>query len=165
MAYGITATVRNLTGNLLPADISDSELLAYQEAADDLIGAEIPGKVWSSLDTQWELIQTIEHLIAAGSALLEGGPDSKTEADKLYNRGLDLLGRLKANFVGTGADTEILFRTSQYKSFPASLQDNPDATIYRSTTNQLATMGMGIRDILYGRGYEYINRRSILWHG
>lgn len=126
------ADVRALAGGVPTADFSDAKIVEEQETARDIIDLKT-GRTWSSTDSVWELIVTIEDRIAASLVLDHGGPDMREKATKLYEQGMKLLetiiGSELTNVSGSGA----LFSSSNYKSYVLGLDDDPDTVPYRST--------------------------------
>src|ERR687895_329747 len=82
--------VRLLAGGIPTADFSDAEIIEEQETARDIIDLKT-GRSWSSSDSVWELIVTIEDRIAASLILDHGGPEMRDRSTKLYEQGMKLL--------------------------------------------------------------------------
>ena len=124
--------VRELAGGVSTSDYSDSEIVQDQETAKDIVDLKT-GRTWSSSDSSWELIVTIESLYAAALVLLHFGPSHKDEAEKLWQKAAmlieDITGSDLTGVTGGGA----LFASSNYKSHILGLEDDPDTIPYRST--------------------------------
>jgi hypothetical protein len=135
-AYADADDVRRLTGNIASTEFSAGDVGEDCLAADSWTNTKTQKSDWDSSDTQWKLILKIANkkatefvLESYGSQYLEKVQDLRLECDALIK---DVIDNLPAD-EATGLDSDILVDSTDYQSYPLSLQDDPNATPFIST--------------------------------
>ena len=137
MAYADADDVRRLAGNIATAEFSAGDVGEDCLAADSWINTKTQKSDWDSSDTQWKLILKIANkkatefvLESYGSEFLDKVKDLRLECDELIQ---DVIDNLPPDEAAT-LDVTILVDSSKYQSYPLSLEDDPEAIPYISTT-------------------------------
>lgn len=134
---GDTATVRRLARSVVTDDFSDPQIIEEQKAAYSKIIIATQKSDWTiGVDNRFYAIRKAEEQLAA-AFILEYYGDGSAENVTLYTALRDAaqltLTDYETTVTGAEADAEILITSSENVSYPASLEDNPNATPYRST--------------------------------
>jgi hypothetical protein len=134
-----TAEVRRLARSVVTADFTDAQIILQQKAAYSDIIIQTHKSDWSTLDNRFYKIQKIEQQLAAAYVLEYYGDGSLETLNMIAALRTEANASLKTT-VESGSDVEsdvaISIVASDYESYPASLQDNPNTAMpYRSTTN------------------------------
>jgi len=135
--------VDKLARDVVTADFDQTAIEKEMKAAYSHIIVKTGKSDWSSSDNRFYDVQKIEQERAA-SFIIEyfgsGSPEEiammqwlRSNSDKDLQ---DVVDNPTAADEST-ADTEIHLVTSLYGSYPASLEDDPNATPYRSTNNSV----------------------------
>ena len=135
----VTADVDRLARDVTDGDFNNTDIQNEQKAAYSKIGARTHKYDWGvtpANDPRLPGIKKIEQQLAA-SYIIEyygsGTPDEIAMIRSLRDEANDSL----TNFIEESSDLEldetINILNSNYESYPASLQDDPNAIPYRST--------------------------------
>jgi hypothetical protein len=137
MVYATFAEVRPLVGNILDTEFDDANITTECLAADSWINTKTQKSDWDSADVQYKLIVKIANKKAAEFVLEHYGQeyadkvkDLRAECDALIKDVVDNMPPEDA----TGLDVSILVDSSDYQSYPLSLEDDSEALPYISTT-------------------------------
>ena len=145
----VTASVKRLAHNVVPADFTDAQIEAEQRAAYGKIGTATGKFDWDSmdptLDPRFYHVQKIETQLAAKYVLEHYGAGSPEEVNWINYWDIQVKDGLKEiveEGVDVEADIDVLTASSDYVSYPAMLADDPafgymGAMPYRSTTTIL----------------------------
>lgn len=135
MVYSTTADVRDLARKVLVNDFSDAEILKEQEAAQSYIHTITRKTDWDSDDTEYKFIVKIETKLAAVYVLEHY--DARKYAEILAQWKQEVNDDIKTvidSRSDASLDNPIIVIASNYESYPAALEDDEDATPYRSTS-------------------------------
>ena len=133
----VTAKVRKLARARSTAQFSDPEIVHEQESAYAVIIIKTGKSNWSTADNRFPAIQKIEERLAAAYVVEHYGLGTPEELNWIQfwttqaNADLDTLAE---ESIDTEQDLNVIVDSSDYLSYPASLQDNSNALPYRSTT-------------------------------
>jgi hypothetical protein len=131
-----TDLVRRLARNVLVADFSDAQIIIEQEAAYGYIIIKTNKSDWAVTDNRFPAIQKAEAQLAAKYILEHYGSGSAEEMNWISYWDTQANGIITA-VIESGIDVEsdigVLIATSNYASYPASLEDDSEASPYRST--------------------------------
>ncbi len=135
-AYSTYQEVRPLVGNILNTEFDDSNITTECDAADSWINTKTQKSDWDSGDTQYKLIVKVANKKAAefvlehyGSEFTDKVKDLREECAALIT---DIIDNMPAE--DAGSDSNIIVLSSAYQSYPLSLEDDPEALPYISTT-------------------------------
>ncbi len=135
-AYADADDVRRLSGNILNTEFSAGDVGEDCLAADSWINTKTQKSDWDSTDTQWKLILKVANkkatefvLESYGQEFAEKVKDLRAECDALIT---DIIENMPAD--DAGSDGNIIILSSAYQSYPLSLEDDPEALPYISTT-------------------------------
>jgi len=124
---------------IIAGDFTSPQVVKEQEAAYADIGIATGKWDWNALDKRFPGVQKIEQEYAAGYIIAyygSGTPEELAASAALLARADASLQRLVDNPTTddeSSADSEIRMAVSLFASYPASLQDDPNAMPYRST--------------------------------
>lgn len=133
--YALTADVRELARSVLPLEFSDPEILKEQLAAQARIWTVTKKTDWDNGDYQFEDIKKQEIKLAAIYVLEHYDvPQNYAALLTMWKQEVkDALNDIVESSPPDPAfDSDIIVVASDYESYPASLEDNPNATPYRS---------------------------------
>ena len=135
-----TASVRRLARNVLAADFNDPQIEKEQRAAFSKIGTKTGKFDWALPDPRFYDIQKLEEQQAASYVLQHYGSGKAEEMAMIqYWDGQVKDGLQEVVDEGTDpeSDKDVLIATSDYLSYPANREDDPNAMPYRSTYEHL----------------------------
>jgi hypothetical protein len=135
-----TAAVRRLARNVLVADFDDPQIVKEQKAAFSKIGTKTGKFDWALPDPRFYDIQKLEEQQAASYVLQHYGSGTAEEMNMITywdSQVKDGLQEIVDEGTDPESDKDVLIATSNYESYPASLQDNPNAIPFRSTAEYL----------------------------
>jgi len=139
----ITADVDKLARDVVAADFDDPAIIKEQKAAYAEIVIKTGKSDWASGDNRFPRVQKAEQQKAAAFIIEYFGSGTPEELAAIASLRSDADSAIQAIIDNptpadeSTADTEIHLVTSLYGSFPASLEDDPNATPYRSTNNSV----------------------------
>ena len=134
MVYSNTQDVRELARSLLVADFPDAEILEEQEAAQSKIHTITRKSNWTSTDIEYNFIKKLEQKQAA-IYILEHY-DTSTFDNVLQNWKIEIdegLAKVVESRTDESFDAPITVVSSNYDSYPLSLEDDDQAQPYRSS--------------------------------
>lgn len=138
MPYATFAEVRPLVGNILDTEFADAEITKECNAADSWVNTRTHKSDWDSSDTQYNLIVKVANKMAAVFVLEHYGPEYMDKWKDLREQAETLMTEIVDNMpTEEGTDANILIATSNYISYPLSLEDDDEALPYRSTSVSL----------------------------
>src|SRR6185369_14554753 len=126
----VTANVRRLARNVLVADFTDAQIIHEQEAAYAAILIATGKSDWTLSDNRFPAIQKIEEELAAAYILEHYGQGTAEELAWIQywtSSANSLIISIKENTTDPVEDATILIATSNYVSYPASLEDDSTA--------------------------------------
>ena len=136
MVYATFAEVRPLVGNILSTEFADADITTECLAADSWINTKTQKSDWDSGDVQHNLIVKVANKKAAEFVLEHYGPEYNDKINMLREECAALIADIVDNMPVEdveGLDESIIVVTSNYASYPLSLEDDSDATPYIST--------------------------------
>ena len=122
------------------ADFSDAQIIIEQEAAYGYIIIKTNKSDWVNTDNRFPAIQKAEAQLAAKYILEHYGSGSAEEMNWISyydTQANNILTAILESGVTEEADIGTFIATSNYVSYPASLQDDSNAMPYRSTAEYL----------------------------
>jgi hypothetical protein len=134
-----TALVRRLARNVVTTDFTDPQIMIEQKAAYSYIVIKTNKSDWDTLaltDKRYAAVQKAEEQLAAKYILEHYGSGTAEEMNWISywdTQANNILTAIIESSVTEEADIGTFIAVSNYESYPASLQDNPYATPYRST--------------------------------
>ena len=131
-----TTEVRRLARSVVTNDFTDAQIMLQQKAAFSGIKVDTHKDDWAVGDAGFYRIQKIEQQLAAAYVREYYGNGTAEELNMIVAlRTAANEDIVKVVESGTGAelDTTVLTTSSNYESYPAALEDNPNAMPYRST--------------------------------
>lgn len=133
-----TDLVRRLARNVTTNDFTDAQIVIEQKAAYARIIIKTGRSDWSASDNRFPAIQKIEEQLAAAYILEHYGAGTPEELNMigfLTTQATDNLDTLVEEGVDPESDVNVIVVTSDYASYGAQLEDDPNtARPYRSTT-------------------------------
>lgn len=137
----VTADVGKLARSVPTADFDTNAIIKEQKAAFGKIVSNTHKATWNTTDDGQLFydIQKIEQQLAAAYILQYYGIGQAASdlAASLLQTAKDGLEEHEEESTDPAADIDDKIATSNYESYPASLQDDPNATPYRSTNNSV----------------------------
>jgi hypothetical protein len=133
----VTDLVRRLARNVIAQDFTDAQIVFEQKAAYAKIGTATGKFDWVNTDPRFPHVQKIEEQLAAKYILEHYGAGSPEEVNWINywdTQTKEGLKEIVEEGVDVEADVDVLTTTSNYDSYPSSLEDNMYAFPYRSTT-------------------------------
>jgi hypothetical protein len=134
--YADVDDVRRAAGNILDTEFADADVTEEMDAADSWINTRTHKNDWAAGDIQFKLIVRIAKKKSVEFILEQYGSEFESKVKDLREQAEGLMMDIEKNMptAATGLDENILVDSTDYQSYPLSLQDDPNATPYVSTT-------------------------------
>ena len=138
MTFNLVSDVRELARSILVEDFSDAEIQKEVDAAQAKIYGLTQKSDWDSNDVQYEYIQqliikqatiwVLEHYDTSSFDNILGAWNTEVENG---------ITKVSETITDATLDEDIIVIASEYTSFPLNQENDPEGTIYRSTTSEI----------------------------
>lgn len=120
--------VRKLSGNRLPANVSDADIDEQILASDTIVKLFTLKEDWTSADMEWPALKQASELIA--SSYIRQRFKEKDESNEQYREAINLLELINRRSSVAGK-REIVIKRRPYKSYPLNQAGYYHSSIHR----------------------------------